>query len=173
MLQNIPGDSPLIDASFEIILMLSGAFVLGYILAWLIKPRKHFVVLDAVPLDEYKNHSLYPVVTKKSQSQKIDISQEKTSGNESDIPQSKPVGDNLSLIYGLTPKVEKLLFDSGIDSYQTIVDADVEGLEKILLDAGTSYKRYNPATWPDQARLASKGHWRELEEYQAILQKKK
>lgn len=166
MLWNISWTSPLIDASFEIGIMLTWAFILWFLFAWILKPQKIFVVLDALPLEEYKKNNNSSLITQKSPPRVKNTSTEISHD-------TKPENDNIWLIYGITPKVQKLLSSVGIESFQAIIDADVEGLEKILQEGWVSYKRYNPATWPDQARLALDSHWRELEEYQAILQKKK
>lgn len=165
MFSHISWKSQIIDASFEIALMLAGAFVLWFLLAWVIKPKKSFVVLDTIELEAYKKQSSFPIISKNIHTPVI--------WKKQSLSDQETVQDDFTLIYGLTPKVQKLLDSVGICSFEGIIDADVEGLEKILYDAWGSFKRYNPATWPDQARLAQKGHWRELEEYQAILQKKK
>ena len=175
MIQNIPSESAVISASVEISIMLLWAFTLWFILAWLIKPRQNFVVLDAVPLDEYKRSQLYPAITQKwakKTGQKVEVEEKVSAVAVTEAIADKPA-DKLSLIHGITPKVEKVLKENNITSYQDILDADVEGLEEICLAAWINSKRYNITTWPDQARLAVDGHWRELEEYQAILQKKK
>jgi len=175
MIQNIPSDSPILSASIEIFIMLLWAFMLWFILSWLIKPRKNYVVLDAVPLDEYKKSLIYPVVTHKWPQKTINNTEitKQSSPTPKNAASAETPKDKLSLIHGISPKVEKILADNNITSYQDIIDADVEGLEEICLAAGLNSKRYSITTWPDQARLALDWHWRELEEYQAILQKKK
>ena len=175
MIQNFPSDSPALTASVEIFIIFLGAFILWFTLAWLIKPRQNFVVLDAVSLDEYKKSQLYPAITQKwakKTSQKVEVEEKTSTVAKAEAALDKPA-DKLSLIHGITPKVEKVLKENNIVSYQDILDTDVEGLEEICLAAWINSKRYNITTWPDQARLAADGHWRELEEYQAILQKKK
>ena len=171
MLQNIPWNSLLVSTSFEILLMLSGSFLLWFILAWILKPDKSYVVLDAVSLDTYKK---YLVCSKKSKEKKIPVVHNEQE-QESQKPQKQDdiPWDDLTLIYWITPKISKILTNAEIDSYQAVVDIGVEWLEKILLEAGINSPNNSPATWPDQCRLAHKKHWRELEEYQAILQKKK
>lgn len=84
-----------------------------------------------------------------------------------------PKDDELTLIDGITPKVQKLLQTKGITTFQDIVDEDVAGLEALLLNAGTGYDTISPIAWPDQARLALHHKWSELEEYQEILRSAK
>lgn len=171
MIQNIPSHSPIISASAEIFIMLIWAFVLWFVLSWLLKPRQNFIVLDTIPLEDYKRSQIYPTVTSKGAP--IDVKNIPIEDISSQEVQDSQSQDKLTLIHGITPKIEKTLKENNIKSYQDIVDADVEGLEEICTAASINSKRYSVTTWPDQARLASKWHWRELEEYQAILQKKK
>lgn len=77
--------------------------------------------------------------------------------------------DDFKLIEGIGPAIEKLLQKQGISRYEDIVQADVEWLEEILANAGSRYSIHSPSTWPDQAKLAYEKKWRELEEYQEIL----
>lgn len=177
MIQNLPSNSHILNASVEISIMLIGAFTLWFVLSWLLKPRQNFIVLDAIPYDTYQKSQLYPSITKKwndKQEEKGIIQQnspelsDKKSSDKIEVPQ-----DKLTLLHWISPKVEKLLQDNQVVTYQDIADTDIEGLEEIFATAWLNAKRYSLTTWPDQARLAAKWHWRELEEYQAILQKKK
>jgi hypothetical protein len=42
-------------------------------------------------------------------------------------------------------------------------------LREILEAAGSRYKMFDPATWPQQAGLAAQGKWEELKELQGKL----
>lgn len=77
--------------------------------------------------------------------------------------------DNLKLIEGIGPKIEELLNEHDIFSFEDLYESDTEKLEKILGKEGTKYHMHNPKTWPDQAHLALQGKWAELKEYQDIL----
>ena len=77
--------------------------------------------------------------------------------------------DNLKLIEGIGPKIEELLNEHNIYSFDDMYNSSIEELEKILAKAGTKFAMHNPKTWPDQAHLASEGKWGELKEYQDIL----
>jgi len=82
-------------------------------------------------------------------------------------------GDDLMLIEWIDESIEKFFKKQGIMSFKDMVREDVAGLEAILLDGWKKFEEYNPATWPDQAALAMKWKWSELEEYQEILTKHK
>jgi len=77
--------------------------------------------------------------------------------------------DNLRLIEWIWPAIEKLLYKYGVRTYSDMVEEWAEGLEEILINGWKKYAVHDPATWPDQAKLAGSGKWSELEEYQEIL----
>jgi predicted flap endonuclease-1-like 5' DNA nuclease len=62
-------------------------------------------------------------------------------------------GDDLTRVTGIGPKVEALLRDAGIGSFEELAATDVERLQAILASAGSRYRVVNPETWPEQARL--------------------
>jgi len=77
--------------------------------------------------------------------------------------------DNLKLIEGIGPKIEELLNEANIYSFEELHKTDYKYLEKILEQAGPKFTMHDPKTWADQAHLASQGKWAELKEYQDIL----
>ncbi|MCD5375176.1 50S ribosomal protein L27, partial [Candidatus Gracilibacteria bacterium] len=85
------------------------------------------------------------------------------------VPTAGNENNDLQLIEGIGPAIEKLLNKHDINSYVDIIAAGVSGLEEILEAGGSRFKIHVPTTWPDQARLANNQKWSELEEYQDIL----
>jgi predicted flap endonuclease-1-like 5' DNA nuclease len=78
--------------------------------------------------------------------------------------------NDLKIIEGIGPKIEQLLKDAGINTWQHLAGASVEKIQEVLDNAGSRYKLANPSTWPKQAELAAGGKWDELKEYQDYLQ---
>lgn len=68
--------------------------------------------------------------------------------------------DDLRKIEGIGPKVSTLLKDSGVKTYDQLAEASVDRLREILDEAGL--RMMNPATWPEQAKLAAQEKWEEL-----------
>jgi predicted flap endonuclease-1-like 5' DNA nuclease len=81
----------------------------------------------------------------------------------------KWVKDDLKAIEGIGLKIESILKQSGIYSWQQLADADVNSLEDILKSAGDRYQLADPGTWPAQAKLAVDEDWSGLEAYQNFL----
>jgi predicted flap endonuclease-1-like 5' DNA nuclease len=66
--------------------------------------------------------------------------------------------DDLQRIRGIGPKTADLLRSAGILTYAQLAMTDVDGLQEILTGAGLG-SIVNPATWPEQARLAAEDDW--------------
>ena len=75
--------------------------------------------------------------------------------------------DDLARIEGIGPKVSKVLKEASISTFEDLSKAEVEDLRQILANAGL--KMMDPATWPEQAKLAAEGDWDALQELQDKL----
>ncbi len=80
-----------------------------------------------------------------------------------------PKLNDLKIIEGVGPKIEQLLKEGGIDTWEALAAASEERLQEILEAAGPRYQMHNPSTWPAQAKFAAEGKWDELKEYQDML----
>ncbi|HHH53958.1 MAG TPA: DUF4332 domain-containing protein [Bacteroidetes bacterium] len=78
--------------------------------------------------------------------------------------------DDLKAVEGIGPKIEGLLHDAGIKTWEELSNTAVEKLQEILDKAGKRYALADPGTWPKQAKMAAEGQWQELEKYQDYLQ---
>ena len=67
--------------------------------------------------------------------------------------------DDLQVINGIGPVIEGLLNGVGIRSWADLASADVDMLASTLTDAGSRFSRYDPVTWPEQARALMAGDW--------------
>ncbi len=77
---------------------------------------------------------------------------------------------DLTRIEGIGPKIQEILYENGIETYEMLADADVEDLELVLSNADSRYKSHDPTTWPQQAKLAHEEKWEELDQLQDKLQ---
>jgi predicted flap endonuclease-1-like 5' DNA nuclease len=77
------------------------------------------------------------------------------------VPATPVKPDDLTIIEGIGPKIASLLQAAGIATFSQLAGADLSRLEKILQDAGLKHLA-DPATWPEQAKLAAEGKWEEL-----------
>lgn len=75
-------------------------------------------------------------------------------------------GDDLKLVEGIGPKIEELLNNAGISSFQVLAETEVDKIREILEEAGSRYKMHDPSTWPKQALMAAEGKWDGLKEWQ-------
>lgn len=76
--------------------------------------------------------------------------------------------DDLEKIEGIGPKIAKVLQEAGITTFAALAATSPERLRAILDQAGIR-RISDPATWPEQARLAAEGKLQELEAFQSTL----
>jgi predicted flap endonuclease-1-like 5' DNA nuclease len=86
---------------------------------------------------------------------------------ESALPVSEPKRDNLQRIEGIGPKISQVLQTAGISTFAQLAATDVGRLEQILNEAAMTLA--DPATWPEQAKLAAASDWRALDVLQDEL----
>lgn len=78
--------------------------------------------------------------------------------------------DDLKLIEGIGPKIERLLNAAGIKNFAQLSAASAASLRAILDKAGPAFQIHDPGTWPAQSKLAHEGKWAELEKWQEELE---
>ena len=87
------------------------------------------------------------------------------------LPSGKKIKqDDLKVVEGIGPKIEELLHNGGIKTWNDLATADLDKVQQILNDAGSRYRIHNPKTWAQQAQLCVDGNWAELEDLQDRLQ---
>lgn len=77
--------------------------------------------------------------------------------------------DDLKKIEGIGPKIAGLLNAEGIITFADLSKAPIKKLRTVLDNAGSRFRMHNPKTWAAQAKLAAKGNWTALKEWQAEL----
>ena len=86
------------------------------------------------------------------------------------LPSGKKIKqDDLKVVEGIGPKIEELLHEGGINTWNDLATADLEKVQQILDDAGPRYRIHDPKTWAQQAQLCVDGKWAELEDLQDRL----
>lgn len=88
------------------------------------------------------------------------------------LPETMPTGnlpapDDLTVIEGIGPKIAAVLKAAGIHRLEQLAKATPDEIKRILTAAGNRIA--NPATWPEQAKLAAAGKYDELRALQAKL----
>jgi len=79
---------------------------------------------------------------------------------------SEKAGDDLKKVEGIGPKIEELLNNEGILTFEQLSKTDAERVKEILNAAGSRYQMHDPTTWPMQAEMAAAGKWDELKVWQ-------
>ncbi len=77
------------------------------------------------------------------------------------VAQTAPlVPDDLTILEGIGPKINKLLHEAGIVTFAHLAATDVRELKAILDPAKLQF--IDPSTWAEQAKLAAAGKFDEL-----------
>ena len=148
------------DATGEILIMLLGAFALGYLLRWL---QNRFWGCEHCAESELE------MELKKMQAGTPDS---KVVAAAAPVVTLMPKGvkkDDLKVVEGIGPKIEQLLHDGGIKTWEKLANTHKDRQVQILREAGDRFRMHDPSTWSEQAMLAHEGKWDELDEYQDFL----
>lgn len=115
--------------------------------------------------EQVKKEVVKKEAPKKAEAKKV-VKKETTKKTEAKT--SKP--DKLTKIEGIGPKIAGILADAGMDTFKKLSTAKAEKISEILVAAGgNAYNRFDPVTWPKQAKLAADGKWDELQKLQDEL----
>ena len=114
--------------------------------------------------------------------QAVNLAQQKSSGvlastptpasDRSTTPPVVPMPQDLTVIEGIGPHLEKMLNDAGIHNWHDLAEVNDEELTAILQASGPAYQIIDPKTWPAQAQLAINGEWELLKEYREEMNNK-
>jgi predicted flap endonuclease-1-like 5' DNA nuclease len=79
--------------------------------------------------------------------------------------------DDLKIVEGIGPVIERNLHDAGVLTYQDLANTTESEIEKILAPITNNFAVFNCSTWAEQAQLAADGKFDELEKLKDILDK--
>ena len=82
---------------------------------------------------------------------------------------AKIVKDDLKLVEGIGPVIEKVLNEADYNTWASVAGADAATLKSILDGAGDQFAMHDPGTWPKQCQLMVDDKWSELKKYQDEL----
>lgn len=77
--------------------------------------------------------------------------------------------ENLKIVEGIGPAIEKILKSKGIKTVADLSKTRIGVLRNILEEAGSRFRIHKPDTWARQARMAAAGKFAELKEWQKEL----
>ena len=70
---------------------------------------------------------------------------------------------------GIGPKIKEILWNAGLTTFAILAEKSADDVKEILLAEGTRYNRFDPTTWPAQAKMAADGEWDKLKAWQDEL----
>ncbi|AEI51700.1 hypothetical protein [Runella slithyformis] len=158
------------DAWWQHVLMLVVAAVLGYIIGYITaksKAEKLETELQAIKIDIDECHQSKKALAPTPPSSVKAV----TYIAPVLTPVAEVTPDDLKIVEGIGPKIEKLLHKEGILTYAQLAETSSERIKKILSAAGPRFQMHNPGTWPTQSAYARDGRWEELKAWQEELNK--
>ena len=85
-------------------------------------------------------------------------------------PADAPLGDDLTKIEGIGPKISQVLQAAGVSTFAELATMTADQVREKIISVDSSLGVHNPSTWPEQARLAASGDWDRLKMWQDELQ---
>ncbi len=77
--------------------------------------------------------------------------------------------NDLKVVEGIGPAIEKLLHEAGILTFEELANTDTDKLKEILVAGGERFRMHDPTTWPEQSKLANDEEWDALKALQDKL----
>ncbi len=77
--------------------------------------------------------------------------------------------DDFTVVEGIGPKINEIIHEADIHFYASLAATSVDDIQKMLDNAGPSYKLAKPGTWPAQAKMAAENKWEALKVWQDEL----
>ncbi len=111
------------------------------------------------PVEDLANEEIYPPATEFAPVEEI----------PAPIPVATNSKDDLTVVEGIGPKIQELLYQYDIRTYRQLAETDVARLKEILSTAGPQLAMHDPGTWPSQANLAANDQWEALKSIQGFL----
>jgi predicted flap endonuclease-1-like 5' DNA nuclease len=162
LLQLNPFSRPV--AITEMLILLMAAALIGWLLARFITNRHIAALLQDI--EETKSNLAdcrSKQQDKRSYSTSVGIAPNTLPVHTGTIRPATSKRDNLKLIEGIGPKVEELMNNAHIFTFEQLSNSSPAQLLEILRKAGQNFQMHDPTTWPEQAYLAREGKWTELE----------
>ncbi len=99
----------------------------------------------------------------------VSLSNSSTLDIESEPAPTDTKGDDLTKIEGIGPKIQEVLNNQGIYTFEQLHKTTRNTLKTYLNNAGPQFKMHEPESWPHQAGMAYRGEWDKLKEYQDFM----
>ncbi|GLU51588.1 hypothetical protein [Dyadobacter frigoris] len=153
------------DALWQHILMLVVAAILGYIIGYI---TGNSVITELEDELSRLDNDL-DFCNRQKPATKIVSNASRESFSGIAVESEKVQYDDLKIIEGIGPKIESILNTAGIHSFYQLSQKTPDQISAILSNSDSRFQVHDPATWPRQAEMASKGSWDELKVWQDIL----
>ena len=151
-----------------IVIALLIAAILGFLIGYYLRKRK--AAEDTKSAESSQADESENILTASADTHEIIEKVNYETAVAEEIMETEIGLNDLQIIEGVGPKIEKLLRRSSIDTWKKLADGDAEEIREMLVaEGGARYKMHDPTTWSRQALLAHGGKWKELKDLQDEL----
>jgi len=155
------------DLLFIVIALLIAA-ILGFLIGYYLRKRK--AAEDTKSAESSQADESENILTASADTHEIIEKVNYETAVAEEIMETEIGLNDLQIVEGIGPKIEKLLRRSSIDTWKKLADADAEEIREMLItEGGARYKMHDPTTWSKQALLAHEGKWKDLKDLQDEL----
>lgn len=77
--------------------------------------------------------------------------------------------NDLTIVEGIGPKIQELFHNQDVKTWKALSECTVDKCQTVLNSGGDRFKMHNPGTWPEQAKMAYEGNWKQLLKWQDEL----
>jgi predicted flap endonuclease-1-like 5' DNA nuclease len=77
--------------------------------------------------------------------------------------------NDLTVVEGIGPKIQELFHNHDVTTWKSLSECSIEKCQDVLRSGGDRFKMHNPGTWPEQAKMAYEGNWKQLLKWQDEL----
>jgi predicted flap endonuclease-1-like 5' DNA nuclease len=158
-------------------LVFLGIVILTFILVWaLLTKRPSPEQLAELHHEDHGNHGseqdhssqlVEEDVNRTNEMEPFQASASSEEGSGPTVTEPLQVSDNLEIIEGIGPRIAQLLRDVGINTFSQLAGADVDQLRALLV--ANKLQMVDPASWPEQAKLAISDDRSALQDFQKRL----
>jgi len=155
------------DLLFIVIALLIAA-ILGFLIGYYLRKRK--AAEDTKSAESSQADESENILTASADTHEIIEKVNYETAVAEEIMETEIGLNDLQIVEGIGPKIEKLLRRSSIDTWKKLADGDAEEIREMLItEGGARYKMHDPTTWSKQALLAHEGKWKDLKDLQDEL----
>ncbi len=146
------GSEEVTNNAVSALIALVVGFVLGLVVVWI-----YWVQRERLEQSRFR----------RAEEERVPLTSKPEAPEEESPAGVEPEPDDLTRVEGIGPKMSSVLAEAGVVTFGQLAEREPDALKRVLREEGLQFA--DPSTWPEQAALAAKGAWDELDALQEEL----